>query len=56
MGDPVYGPKKSPYPVTGGQLLHAYRIGFDHPRTGERMLFEAAPEERFSYWLQKLRL
>ena len=56
LGDPVYGPKKSPYPVTGGQLLHAYRIGFDHPRTGERMLFEAAPEERFSYWLQKLRL
>ncbi len=55
LGDPVYGPKKSPYPVTGGQLLHAYRIGFDHPRTGERMLFEAAPEERFTRWLQKLR-
>lgn len=55
LGDPVYGSKKSPYPVTGGQLLHAYRIGFDHPRTGERMTFEAAPEERFSRWLQKLR-
>ena len=23
LGDPVYGPKRSPYPVTGGQLLHA---------------------------------
>ncbi len=55
LGDPVYGPKKSPYPVTGGQLLHAYRIGFAHPRTGERMLFEAEPEERFTRWLQKLR-
>ena len=55
LGDPVYGPKKSPYPVTGGQLLHAYRIGFDHPRTGERMLFEAEPEDRFNYWLQKLK-
>ena len=55
LGDPVYGPKKSPYPVTGGQLLHAYRIGFDHPRTGARMLFEAKPEARFNHWLQKLK-
>lgn len=55
LGDPVYGPKKSPYPVTGGQLLHAYRIGFDHPRTGERMTFEAEAEPRFAMWLEKLR-
>ena len=55
LGDPVYGPKKSPYPVTGGQLLHAYRIGFVHPRTGEEMLFEAEPEPRFTRWLEKLR-
>jgi len=54
LGDPVYGPKKSPYPVEGGQLLHAYRIGFTHPVTGERMLFEAEPEERFLRWLRKL--
>ena len=37
LGDPVYGPKKSPYPVAGGQLLHAYRVGFEHPRTGETL-------------------
>ena len=55
LGDPVYGPKKSPYPVTGGQLLHAYRIGFVHPATGEEMLFEAEPEPRFTQWLEKLR-
>ena len=55
LGDPVYGPKKSPYPVGGGQLLHAGRIGFTHPETGERMTFEAEPEERFLYWLGKLR-
>ena len=54
LGDPVYGPKKSPYPVTGGQLLHAYRIGFVHPATGEEMLFTAPPEERFLHWLKKL--
>ncbi len=54
LGDPVYGPKRSPYPVTGGQLLHAYRIGFVHPTTKEEMLFEAEPEERFLTWLRKL--
>ena len=55
LGDPVYGPKKSPYPVEGGQLLHAFRLGFIHPRTGEPLLFEAEPEPRFTYWLEKLR-
>jgi len=54
LGDPVYGPKKSPYPVEGGQLLHAYKLGFVHPTTGENMLFEAKPEERFEYWRKKL--
>lgn len=56
LGDPVYGPKKPPFDVRGGQLLHAYRIGFDHPVTGERMLFTAEPEKRFANWLEKLRL
>ena len=56
LGDPVYGPKKSPYPVEGGQLLHAFRIGFVHPRTGEEMIFEAGPEPRFTQWLEKLRI
>ncbi len=55
LGDPVYGPKKSPYPVAGGQLLHAYRVGFEHPRTGETLIFEAEPEERFIRWVEKLR-
>ena len=56
LGDPVYGPKRSPYPVNGGQLLHAFRIGFVHPRTGKEMLFEAPPEPRFTMWLEKLRV
>ena len=54
LGDPVYGPKKSPYAVSGGQLLHAYRIGFVHPVTGQEMIFEADPEPRFQNWLKKL--
>lgn len=56
LGDPVYGPKRSPYAVSGGQLLHAYRIGFVHPTTGEEMLFEAPPEPRFQNWLKKLQI
>lgn len=56
LGDPVYGPKKSPYPVEGGQLLHAFRLGFTHPVTGEKMLFEEEAEERFLIWKKKLSL
>ena len=56
LGDPVYGPKKMPCPVSGGQLLHAFRLGFVHPTTGEEMLFEAPPEERFLDWQRRLRL
>ena len=55
LGDPVYGPKKSPYPVSGGQLLHAYKLGFTHPTTGDEMEFIAEPDERFIMWLNKLR-
>jgi 23S rRNA pseudouridine1911/1915/1917 synthase len=55
LGDPLYGPKKSPFPVKGGQLLHAGVLGFTHPSTGERMRFEAEPEQRFKIWLNRLR-
>lgn len=37
VGDPRYGKKTGP----GGRLaLHAYKLAFDHPVTGERMVFE----------------
>ena len=55
LGDPVYGPRHSPCPVQGGQLLHAYRIGFRHPVSGKELLFEAEPEPRFTEWLNRLR-
>lgn len=54
LGDPVYGHKKMACDVAGGQLLHAYKIGFTHPTTGERMLFAAPPEKRFINWYKKL--
>lgn len=38
-GDPKYGPKKTL--DIGGQALHAGLLGFNHPRTGDYIEFEA---------------
>ena len=38
----------------GGQALHAYRLSFDHPLTGERLGFAAPPPEDFQHLLQAL--
>lgn len=54
VGDPVYGPKKNPYPMQG-QALHAGVLGFTHPRTGERIILEAEPPEDFQHLLWYLR-
>lgn len=52
VGDPVYGPKKT---LKGhGQFLHAKLLGFTHPRTGEKMVFEAPLPEIFKNTLEKL--
>lgn len=40
VGDPVYGKTKSGLNVPR-QLLHAWKISFEHPRTGERQNFTA---------------
>jgi 23S rRNA pseudouridine1911/1915/1917 synthase len=43
-GDPVYGRSKTI--ALKGQALHAAVLGFDHPRTGENVQFEAPiPED-----------
>ncbi len=51
IGDPVYGGRRIPPPVRGRvreiasgisrQMLHAATLGFEHPRSGERLSFEA---------------
>lgn len=53
LGDTVYGPAKCPYHLQG-QTLHAMIIGFQHPRTGERMEFQAPLPEYFEILLKKL--
>ncbi|WP_226644042.1 RluA family pseudouridine synthase [Mesobacillus subterraneus] len=52
-GDPKYGPKKTL--DLGGQALHAGLLGFDHPRTGEYLEFEAPLPEYFVMLLNDLR-
>ena len=53
LGDIVYGSKK-PYPGLAGQCLHARKLTFIHPRSGERMTVECALPAWFEQVLTKL--
>lgn len=54
LGDEIYSPYKSPYKLTG-QTLHARILGFNHPRTGEYMEFEAPLPDYFKDCLIKIK-
>lgn len=54
MGDEKYG-KKCPYMNTNGQVLHAYKITFVHPRTQKEMTIEAPLPDYFNELLNVLR-
>ncbi|MBR2284186.1 MAG: RluA family pseudouridine synthase [Ruminococcus sp.] len=51
LGDDVYG---KPYKGLDGQCLHARKIGFIHPVTGEYMEFDSPLPEQFQAVLEKL--
>jgi len=53
-GDRVYGRRRSSLPLTR-QFLHARRLGFKHPRTGQHMDLEAALPEDLAAVLELLR-
>ena len=53
VGDPVYGFKKQKYKLSG-QLLHAIELSLTHPKTGERMIFNAPLPQEFQTVLEKL--
>ena len=53
VGDPVYGFKKQKYKLSG-QLLHAIELSLTHPKTGERMTFNAPLPQEFQTVLEKL--
>jgi 23S rRNA pseudouridine1911/1915/1917 synthase len=52
-GDPKYGPKKTL--DIEGQALHAGVLGFDHPRTGEYIEFQAPIPADFEHILKVLK-
>ena len=52
LGDEVYG---KPFKGLEGQCLHAKKIGFIHPSTGEYMEFDSELPEYFQSTLLKLR-
>jgi 23S rRNA pseudouridine1911/1915/1917 synthase len=64
IGDPVYRPRRRPQigPALQRHLnsfdriaLHAYRLGFEHPVTGERRSFERPPPPSFDRLGEQLR-
>ena len=54
VGDKTYGVKKEEFNLKG-QLLHAYKVGFVHPITGEYMEFTSELPDYFKKVLYKLR-
>ncbi len=54
VGDKTYGYKKQRFALKG-QLLHAFRLEFTHPTSGERMCFSAPLPDYFERVLTVLR-
>ncbi|MEI3018953.1 RluA family pseudouridine synthase [Ruminococcus sp.] len=52
LGDDIYG---KPYPGLEGQCLHAAKIGFVHPTTGQYLEFESPLPDYFRRVLRQLR-
>lgn len=50
IGDKLYGKEEK---GLAGQLLHAYKLSFTHPRTGEVLTFEAPIPTYFQEFLDK---
>lgn len=51
VGDPVYGYRKQEIKANG-QILHAYKITFVHPRTKQEMTFTCPIDEEFKKALE----
>ncbi|MEC7242318.1 MAG: RluA family pseudouridine synthase [Myxococcota bacterium] len=62
LGDPLYKTRRQPPEWLHGllkpidhQLLHARRLELNHPKTGERLAFEAEPPSDFQGLIEALR-
>jgi 23S rRNA pseudouridine1911/1915/1917 synthase len=56
VGDPLYGRSKGRTMRVPGQALHAALLGFTHPRTGERLTFEAPIPSEMQELMDQLRM
>lgn len=54
VGDPVYGTRKAHLDLKA-QALHAEKLGFTHPRTGEYLEFTVEPPEDMREAIRQLR-
>ena len=52
LNDPLYTNKKT---TSFGQMLHSYKIKFNHPRTNKLLEYEVDPPKEFLDELEKLR-
>ena len=55
LGDLVYGKVDKNFKTLDGQILHAYYLELDHPRTNERMKFESELPGYFLDVLEKVK-
>lgn len=56
ISDSLYGGKKAQRPeLIGRQALHAWKLSFEHPRTGKALTFTAAPPKDFKAAEKRLR-
>ena len=53
LGDPVYGGVRKGFPELVGQCLHARRLSFVHPATGERLTLECPLPDYFTATLAR---
>lgn len=54
VGDPLYSKKTNPFGLSG-QFLHAYQLGFIHPRTKKSLVFTAQLPDVLLQIIEKLR-
>jgi 23S rRNA pseudouridine1911/1915/1917 synthase len=56
VGDPVYGPRRTPgVPAFGRQALHAARLGLVHPQSGRHLIWDAPPPADLAALIDALR-
>jgi 23S rRNA pseudouridine1911/1915/1917 synthase len=54
-GDKLYGRTHTGMPAPPRQLLHAWKLSFDHPRTGKRIAITAPPPDDFRAFQNELK-